>query len=1154
MRPLRLTMQAFGSYGTAATVDFEKTTQNLFLITGDTGAGKTTIFDAIVFALYGQASSSHNKKDGLELQSQYADLKVEPYVELTFTELVGGEQEEYTVKRIPRHMRPAKHKGAKDQTVSETVELTMPDGSSYPQKETDQKLEEIVGLTRDQFMQVAMIAQGEFMELLRADSNSKKKIFQRLFGTGLFQGIVDELARRRAERESKITELWIKCRQEIGHVEIPEAEELREFTGPSDSAGKKAGSFETVESTGHMDDGAETEETVREAAESVSSGPYKGETADLLMELSLLQRKLLAADKFNRPDMEAFLERLESLCALLESAGKTAKTQETAFGLERDRRRDAVTEAHQLLQSYQQLEKAQQQLSACAEKEEEIERDMRMIPRIRDGWEVQAVHQRFRDAEKIARNTEDLIKKLREDLPGLQKKAASLGKAEEEAKKRADTELAAYTRISERVKKALSVLSGIRSAEENVRKCAAAASAAKEKTEKADKEQEAFAKQENQWQQTARDLAGADADLVIWQSRQQDADSIRQMLANAVDSQAGLTRQLRKVEQAQKEFINARDAHSRKADEYRDKNDAFLSAQAGVLAAQLVPGQPCPVCGSREHPHPCTGTAEHEELSRDQINALREEAEELNRIQTGKAAAAHSAAEVQEEKQRSLTADILKISEKMKSFSAALKDMEVSMDDMEEAMFGAEASIPAEDGQTEILSPSQSEDRIHTLKGILENWQTKLQEEIRVRQKKAAALADVQKKLVGAQEKREELQAAHHDAVRKSSEADQALTAARTSLEGLQAQRDYEDEKAARDSLKYAEAQKKEVDRIYTAAHKAADTARSSAEEAATLLRQYEEALPGQEQESAARRSAYEALCREKGFEEIQWLEMIQAHKKEEADMLQARVDAWQKQKAEAEGSQKTAQDVIQGRPRPDLKALSEAQAAAQAALDAAQNRKKLLEQHLKADRKAWTELSPKMEERSRAAAEYDRINELFERLGGKRTGARMDIETFVQRYYLQRILRAANVRFSEMSAGQFELRMVGDDMAGAGKNRGLDLMVYSAVTGKEREIRTLSGGESFMAALSLALGMADQIQEGSASINLDIMFIDEGFGSLDDHARDQAVRVLKRMAGGSKLVAIISHVTELKQEIDDQLLVTRDENGSHARWQAGSL
>ena len=151
---------------------------------------------------------------------------------------------------------------------------------------------------------------------------------------------------------------------------------------------------------------------------------------------------------------------------------------------------------------------------------------------------------------------------------------------------------------------------------------------------------------------------------------------------------------------------------------------------------------------------------------------------------------------------------------------------------------------------------------------------------------------------------------------------------------------------------------------------------------------------------------------------------------------------------------------------------------------------------------------------------------------------------------YLEKILYAANRRFANMSAGQFELRMVDEENAGKGKNRGLDLMVYSNVTGKEREVRTLSGGESFMAALALALGMADQIQESSAAIHLDVMFGDEGFGSLDEHSREQAVKVLQELAGGSKLIGIISHVTELKQEIEDQLIVTKDDQGSHTRWQ----
>ena len=160
MRPVKLTMQAFGSYGKRTVIDFEKTNQNLFLITGDTGAGKSTIFDAIVFALYGEASSGINKKDGTELQSQYVGPETEPFVELVFSEATGAEKKTYTVRRVPRHFRPLKRgTGVKEESGS--VSLIMPDDSEYPQKETDRKLEEIVGLTKNQFMQVAMIWQTE---------------------------------------------------------------------------------------------------------------------------------------------------------------------------------------------------------------------------------------------------------------------------------------------------------------------------------------------------------------------------------------------------------------------------------------------------------------------------------------------------------------------------------------------------------------------------------------------------------------------------------------------------------------------------------------------------------------------------------------------------------------------------------------------------------------------------------------------------------------------------------------------------------------------------------------------------------------------------------------------------------------------------------
>ena len=271
---------------------------------------------------------------------------------------------------------------------------------------------------------------------------------------------------------------------------------------------------------------------------------------------------------------------------------------------------------------------------------------------------------------------------------------------------------------------------------------------------------------------------------------------------------------------------------------------------------------------------------------------------------------------------------------------------------------------------------------------------------------------------------------------------------------------------------------------------------------------------------------------------------------REKSDQFREEIDVYNRKKASAAGRREAAAAAMGDRQKPDMEALENARKDAEAQLLAARKVLDGVRSDLTADRAVLDALEPRREERSAIVREHTMIDSLYNRLSGKVPGARMDIETYVQRDYLRRILTAANRRFLEMSSGQFELRMYDLDKAGEGRNHGLDLMVYSEVTGKAREVRTLSGGESFMAALSLALGMADQIQAGSSAINLDVMFIDEGFGSLDDHARSQAVKVLQRMAGGSKLIGIISHVTELKNEMEDQLIVTKDEHGSKVSWQ----
>jgi len=242
--------------------------------------------------------------------------------------------------------------------------------------------------------------------------------------------------------------------------------------------------------------------------------------------------------------------------------------------------------------------------------------------------------------------------------------------------------------------------------------------------------------------------------------------------------------------------------------------------------------------------------------------------------------------------------------------------------------------------------------------------------------------------------------------------------------------------------------------------------------------------------------------------------------------------------------------EAVKDKEKPDIEALEREFSTVDEAYNALHKEVEEIRADYRTDKDVLDGINLSLSGRGDAADKYRVLSGLYVRLSGNVTGGRMDIETFVQRQYLEKILISANKRFSSMTGGQFELRTYEIEKAGQGTNKGLDLMVYSYITGKSRDVRTLSGGESFQAALSLALGMADQIQARSGAVNLEMMFVDEGFGTLDNNARNEAVKILKNMAGGSKLIGIISHVNELKQEIEEQLIVTKDENGSKARWQ----
>ena len=1059
MKPLRLKMQAFGSYGKETTIDFEKVNQNLFLITGDTGAGKTTIFDAIVFALYGEASSSSNKKEGVVLQSQYVSYEYEPFVELVFSERSGEEQEIYTVRRVPRHLKPitrGANKGkAKENTGS--VSLIMPDGMEYPTKETDRKIQEIVGLTKSQFMQVAMIAQGEFMDLLRAKSDDKKVIFRKLFNTEMYQDIVNELANRKRTKEKEIAVLRTQCQSDLGRVSIPE-----EYKS----------------------------EKIKELKEQLTDG-----------EMSRLSD---------------FLDELELLCNWLSEHTLAAENAYRKAGRDRDAKNEAYTRAEGLLKWFEQLDAAEQKLKECEADKAKTEELLSLISRIRDAYEIQGNYALLEDARKHLKDTKEALENQERTLPALKEAREKAENTEKESKQIHDQELQNHSKTVEKVEKALEIFDQINVLRMRVEADKKANDDAAKTTKKACETQEKLDQQETKWKAQSEELAETEKKLVIAENRKQEADAVSQEIqeVRALGKQAERCRQI---------AIKTRDDYAKTTKDYETANAEyeelrrrFLNAQAGFLAEKLEPGKPCPVCGSTEHPHPHQKSVDHVDISEEKLQIMQENVDKLRKKQeqeSGESAAANSEYKTRKD---TYVESVHKLQARLRRSISSITE-ETTVTEMSNALE---------------LWKQQTEAELEKLASA-----EKLQFQIRENLQKM----DAQKK-----ELQEKLEKCRKD----EKAAAEKLAASEAELKNMKGSSEFQTKEDAEEALRQSEKARNHAEKIYAKASKEAEVTLNTQKQAEALISRYQHELPEQKRLADERDSFYIKIMENKKMNEEAWKELVETYSRIAAEEFQQTVTAYAQKKAAAEAGKTAAQNAIGEANRPVLEEIQKEKEAAEAAYLEAEKIYDRLRINNKDNREVLDSLLSKLEERKTLLEEHARIDALYRMTSGNVSGARMDLETYVQRYYLERILYAANRRFQEMSAGQFELRMCDLEKAGEGRNRGLDLMVYSTVTGKEREIRTLSGGESFMAALSLALGMADQIQQSSAAINLDMMFIDEGFGSLDEHSRNQAVRVLQEMAEGSRLIGIISHVSELKQEIEDQLIVNKDENGSYVKWQ----
>lgn len=913
MRPIKLTIAGFGPYAGTQELDFDLLGDSgLYLITGDTGAGKTTIFDAITYALFGAASGE--SREVSMLRSKYARPEQPTFVELTF----AYDGKAYTVKRNPDYER-AKTRGSGTTKQIADAQLIYPDGRVVSKlREVDKAISGIIGLNREQFSQVAMISQGDFRKLLQADTRERQKIFRDIFGTGLFVELQERLKSKAAEVQGELRQGALSIRQ-------------------------------------YMDGIACREDSL------YAMGAQKARRGELPMaEVMELLAALVEEDSCRQNELEAQLAGMDQQMEVIVAA----LTRATAYQTAKKALQEAETEEKDAVI---RLESAAAALKSAQETTDRQEQLGRQIA----GVELQ--------------------------LPAydeLQNMTAQIAKKEKEQK----TELVSHAA--------------------------------------AQKDIEALTEQIAEMKEERRDLESIGEEKERISARKKTMEEQRDKLRTLYGGLDQLEKQRETLLKKQKEYSLAGETSARLRQIYDAQNKAFLDEQAGIIAAALTDGMPCPVCGSTEHPHPAL-LSQRAPTEAD-VKAAKQEYERAQAL-TEKASSAAST-------QRGI----------VDTAEASLRrEVEQELGDVQ---LDAAQDVIRQKGV-------QLSAQIKELDGLLAEIVTKEARRNRLDElipRRETMLADAQKRM---------------------SQSSEKLVALAASV--LELNRQIE---AARAKLTHAD--------------------KAAAQQELFALRQTLAALKSALKLAEDKYSAGKEALAGIRASIVQLRRQLEDEPQEDADGLE---------KAKDELTLEREQTL---RRQKDVHARMTANIAAQRSI--ADKAKRMAELE---SRYAW-------------------MKALAETANGNLTGKdKIMLETYIQTTYFDRILERANLRLRKMSGGQYDLRRrrsAGNRMS----QSGLELDIVDHINTTERSVNTLSGGESFMASLALALGLSDEVQM-STGIRLNTLFVDEGFGSLDSEALSKAYATLAGLTEGNRLVGIISHVVELKERIDKQILVTKNKSGA---------
>ncbi|EOS8269338.1 MULTISPECIES: AAA family ATPase [Bacillus] len=1020
MRPIQLIMTAFGPYKQKEVIDFDDLGEHrIFAISGNTGAGKTTIFDAICYVLYGEASGEE-RSDTSMLRSQFADDNVYTSVELTF-QLKG---KRYEIKRQLGH----KKQGNKTIT-GHAVELyevideeKIPAVDRFHVTDVNKKVEDLIGLSKHQFSQIVMLPQGEFRKLLTSETENKEEILRRIFKTDRYKLMRELLDQKRKQ--------WKDVLQE------KQKERELYFRNVFKLPIRDGALLETLVEQDHVNTHQVVEALEQETA------AYKAEVEQLQVEQDIQTKQLKDAEtRFHAAKSvnEKFidLQQKNEKYNTLQENRTVIEMKETSFKRAEQAKRLLPFEQwyEEAMQNEQRVESLLKQIIA---KKENITNNFKL---------AQEKYEAVKNKEPERENAKKLVQRLEELQPiiaSLAEKQLNLQNAEVQVGKlkvsmqNLEQQLEVHTNHKQLMSDELQQL------------------------ERALEQYVAKVEELTNMREDAKVLKQA---YDVWQEKQK-FEKEKEAAYNNMQS-----------------AVNA----------YENMERRWLSEQAGILALHLHDGESCPVCGSTTHPK--KATEQSDAIDEKVLNDLRDKKNIAEKL-------------------------FVQLEEKWNFYHLQYEQV---IEEVKKRGYRSEEL--AETYSALVQKGKQLATEVNTLKASEET-----------RKQTAAKIKSIEEKVDALQKQKHEVETEQHriemDCMQLRTSYEHDKKNIPENLQTVQAWKVQFDQ--AMHELKLMEDEWKKVQEAYQ--HWQNENIRIQAEQEGAS-NQFESAKSKKEETF----TRFMKELEQSGFtDQITYKEAKLSDA--EMDMLQKEIQSYYSSLEVLAKQIEELHAELKDKEYMDITALGEHIKELEINLD-------IIKEKRQRSQNAVTYISDLHENIRRIDEQiheeekaFQELVDLYEVMKGDNE-SRISFERYILIEYLEQIVQIANERLRKLSNGQFYLKR-SERVEKRNRQSGLGLDVYDAYTGQTRDVKTLSGGEKFNASLCLALGMADVIQAYEGGISIETMFIDEGFGSLDEESLTKAVDALIDLQKSGRFIGVISHVQELKNAMPAVLEVTKQKDG----------